>query len=396
MAAVIFVVTSFLLASVHSVMAAPYCYDEGFTTPIKTTPPFGLKIPDDAPSSTSFTFTINPLDPNRTFDLRVSKDGFSNNSDPIIQTFTTSAAPAGEEYVSHTITITKSNDPDFFKSIGNNQSNYLILVPNGDGEITKCVLGNYTISRNTTSCSFTWETNNFNDSPGCIEVGDYLKFSAAGLRSGGVALDDNSAVSAHLNISTKITTLNKIGGYTINNTYSDTFFMVGDTLLASKIPGYLTIDIIYDGNNIICTSPAIPLKRLCTTEDRERDPVDPGESNGEIAPFQVCRGIEGEQQQKCEDCAAQSGVWTALGCISFNPQDFISDFLSISIGIAGGIALLLMIYGSFLISTSAGDPKKAEEGKEIITGTIAGLLFIIFSVFLLKLIGVDILQIPGF
>ncbi len=99
---------------------------------------------------------------------------------------------------------------------------------------------------------------------------------------------------------------------------------------------------------------------------------------------------------ECQQCAENEGIWTALGCISFEPQNFIKDFLQIAIGIAGGIALLLMIYGSFLISSSVGDPKKAEEGKEIITGTIAGLLFIIFSVVLLKLIGVEILSIPGF
>ncbi len=121
--------------------------------------------------------------------------------------------------------------------------------------------------------------------------------------------------------------------------------------------------------------------------------------------FNLCNNLPGTDTDtatakgKCTQCLGSSpenrGIWTAVGCIKTSPDAFIADFLKIALGIAGGIALLLMIYGAFLVSVSAGDPKKAEEGKEIITGTIAGLLFIIFSVFLLKLIGVDILQIPG-
>lgn len=109
--------------------------------------------------------------------------------------------------------------------------------------------------------------------------------------------------------------------------------------------------------------------------------------------FDICRG---DSSGKCASCRdSEKGVWTAIGCIPTDPKSFTTKFLSIAIGIAGGIALLLMVYGAFLVSISAGDPKKAEEGKEVITGTIAGLLFIVFSVALLKLIGVDILQIPG-
>lgn len=115
----------------------------------------------------------------------------------------------------------------------------------------------------------------------------------------------------------------------------------------------------------------------------------------------ICAGL-GDKTQECQACAGSGGnnqnfkVWTAIGCIDTRPQQFLGSFLQLALGIAGGIALLLMVYGAFLISVSAGDPKKSEQGKEIITGVIAGLLFIIFSVFLLKLIGVDILQIPGF
>lgn len=141
---------------------------------------------------------------------------------------------------------------------------------------------------------------------------------------------------------------------------------------------------LYEGNDITST---------CILKINIWENADSAPGDGEIEPYDICQGVNNPE---CANCIDEDGVWTALGCIHFNPGEFITDFLKIAMGIAGGIALLLMVYGSFLISTSAGDPKKAEEGKEIITGTIAGLLFIIFSVVLLRLIGFDILKIPGF
>ena len=65
-------------------------------------------------------------------------------------------------------------------------------------------------------------------------------------------------------------------------------------------------------------------------------------------------------------------------------------------GIGGGIAFLLILVAGFMIITSQGSPDKIQAGKELLTSAIAGLLLIIFSVFILELIGVDILEIPGF
>lgn len=92
-----------------------------------------------------------------------------------------------------------------------------------------------------------------------------------------------------------------------------------------------------------------------------------------------------------------TGVNTALGCIPTNDMNsFAGWLLSKAILIAGGIAFILMSIGVFQITTSAGDPKKVQAGSELITSTLSGLLFIILSVFLLKLIGVDILHLPDF
>lgn len=92
----------------------------------------------------------------------------------------------------------------------------------------------------------------------------------------------------------------------------------------------------------------------------------------------------------------KSGVWTAVGCLQTTSGEFVTQLLQVGSGIAGGIAFLLIIFGGFKMMMSAGNPEKMNEAKELITSAIVGLLFIIFSVFILRLIGVDILGIPGF
>jgi len=109
----------------------------------------------------------------------------------------------------------------------------------------------------------------------------------------------------------------------------------------------------------------------------------------------------GEKAGECNSCMGEgkTGVWTAIGCLqtTFGTEDnFITSFLKIGSGIAGGIAFLLIIVGGFQMVMSAGNPEKLNEGKELVTSAIVGLLFVIFSVFILRLVGVDILGIPGF
>lgn len=101
----------------------------------------------------------------------------------------------------------------------------------------------------------------------------------------------------------------------------------------------------------------------------------------------------------------QSSFYTVFGCIqSSTPADKPSDLpgqlvksaLSIVFSISGGIAFLSFLYGTSVVLTSAGDPQRLQAGKDTITSSLIGLLLVIFSVFLLRTIGLDILQIPGF
>jgi len=89
-------------------------------------------------------------------------------------------------------------------------------------------------------------------------------------------------------------------------------------------------------------------------------------------------------------------IYTAIGCIPVTgTSEFVAWILGWAIGIGGGIALMLIIVASFQIMTSSGNPEKIQAGKELLTSAIAGLIMLIFAVFILKVIGVDILKLPG-
>ena len=59
--------------------------------------------------------------------------------------------------------------------------------------------------------------------------------------------------------------------------------------------------------------------------------------------------------------------------------------------IVGGIAFLLIIFGGFKVMTSQNDPERLQSGKNVISAAVIGLAFVLFSVIILKVIGVDVL-----
>lgn len=93
----------------------------------------------------------------------------------------------------------------------------------------------------------------------------------------------------------------------------------------------------------------------------------------------------------------QAGINTAIGCIPVsNTNDFMGWILGWAVGIGGGIAFLLIVYASFMTMTSQGNPERLKAGQELLTSAISGLILLIFSVFILKFIGVDILKLGDF
>lgn len=92
------------------------------------------------------------------------------------------------------------------------------------------------------------------------------------------------------------------------------------------------------------------------------------------------------------------GISTAIGCIHVlgSTEQFLGEILKWAVGIGGGIAFLLILYAGFMIMTSAGNPERLKAGQELMTSAISGLILLIFSVFILKFIGLDILGLGSF
>ena len=94
-------------------------------------------------------------------------------------------------------------------------------------------------------------------------------------------------------------------------------------------------------------------------------------------------------------CGPES-LSTALGCLPYTRDAFVSTLLSFIVGIAGAIALATMLGAVFQIMTAAGDAKKLQSGRDLFFSAVAGLLFLVFSVSLLRIIAGDIIKLPGF
>lgn len=87
---------------------------------------------------------------------------------------------------------------------------------------------------------------------------------------------------------------------------------------------------------------------------------------------------------------------TGLGCISTSTSGFTSALFVFLAGTAGAISLVIMLVATIQIMTGGDNAEAVKKGKELFTGAITGLLFIIFSVTLLRIIAGDIINLPGF
>jgi hypothetical protein len=138
--------------------------------------------------------------------------------------------------------------------------------------------------------------------------------------------------------------------------------------------GTCEIKVTCDHGYPITNDDCQPLERCC-----------PNTNTGAVSDSKYCNGRN-----------ADDGINTALGCINVGSgTSLVETILKIATAIGGGLALALILYGVFIVTTSAGMPDKLKAGSEIITSAVIGLIFILLSVFLVNLIGINILGIPG-
>src|SRR5258706_3156999 len=129
---------------------------------------------------------------------------------------------------------------------------------------------------------------------------------------------------------------------------------------------------------------------------------------GQLAGGNSCSQVPGSSQQKISPggeeyktdptIGCDSGsINTAIGWVGFqNTDNFVGTIFKWAVGIGGGISFLLIIFAGFLIMTSAANPERLKEGKELMTSAISGIILLILSIFVLRVIVVDILKLPGF
>lgn len=157
------------------------------------------------------------------------------------------------------------------------------------------------------------------------------------------------------------------------------------------IPAVNTADIGWWEISVSKNNPNDSEKKLCTV------PIYVSQTSGEQPPGPPPPPGPTSGQNPCQPgTSGKVECETALGPIPTDPTAFAGKVLGIATGLAGGLALILMVIGSIRVLTSSGDQQKLSAGRDMIVGAVAGLLFLIFSVLILRFIGVEILNIQFF
>lgn len=108
--------------------------------------------------------------------------------------------------------------------------------------------------------------------------------------------------------------------------------------------------------------------------------------------FEVSSGLISGRNPCYQDTDDDGSVEcvTALGAIPTDIKGFATRFLTIALGLAGGIALILLVFGAIRVLTSSGDQQRLAGGRDTIIAAVAGLLFLILSVLILRALGLVI------
>lgn len=125
----------------------------------------------------------------------------------------------------------------------------------------------------------------------------------------------------------------------------------------------------------------------------KNDPKPPGDQYNEFLTCSRCiRGVDANNE------STTPGTWTeAFGCIITSPEGIFTALIRISLGVLGGVALLRITYLGIITAQSKDEGKIAEARKGVIA-TLSGIAIVILAVLILRVIGVNILDIvpPGF
>jgi len=140
---------------------------------------------------------------------------------------------------------------------------------------------------------------------------------------------------------------------------------------------------------------ALNVYNALTKGGYEATQLPPNQLNPTPAPIVTSAGNSNSSGFFPKSCGPQS-LSTALGCLPYTRDAFVSTLLTFIVGLSGGVALVIMLIATIQIMTAGGNAEQLKKGKELFTSAVVGLLFLIFSVSLLRIIAGDIIKLPGF
>ncbi len=156
-------------------------------------------------------------------------------------------------------------------------------------------------------------------------------------------------------------------------------------------------------DNVICercfkTGEAIAVQYdtqllICNPDNEEGGYVDEAEiiNNDIDLTLAVYRAPPGVNRDLNVNCAEQGGIMTAVGCIDPTPLGILTGLIRISLGVVGGVALLQLILAG--LAYQSGNEENIQKAQGRIFATMGGLAVLIFSVLILRIIGVNILDV---
>ncbi|OGC97652.1 hypothetical protein A2634_02945 [Candidatus Amesbacteria bacterium RIFCSPHIGHO2_01_FULL_48_32] len=94
------------------------------------------------------------------------------------------------------------------------------------------------------------------------------------------------------------------------------------------------------------------------------------------------------------------GIKTPIGCLPYAGdlagadagKIIVTTLVGWSVNLTGGLAILSLIYGAFLVATARGDLKRVSAGREVISAALAGLILISLAVVFLNFLGIKVLN----
>lgn len=96
-------------------------------------------------------------------------------------------------------------------------------------------------------------------------------------------------------------------------------------------------------------------------------------------------------------CDPDTEVDTDLGCFKKDdPTAFVTEIYSKGLYFLGGVAVLAIVYGAYLILSSQGNQSQVSRGKSYIVSAIIGIALAVSGFTVYKIIATDVLKIPGF